>query len=667
MACHFLLLGFPGDFNGAAVSGTPAFASQPPVFIRHALTRHRRIHRAEPLSVNRSSLLVVSRLRRHPAPSPTERPHVPPKSEPPRRRFQLILIKPSHYDDDGYVIRWWRAMIPSNSLAAVYGIAADCARRQVLGEDVDIDITVVDETNTRVDVDRLVAQFARHGSFGMVALVGVQSNQYPRALDIARPFRRAGLPVAIGGFHVSGCLAMLDGHAIGLDECREMGVAIFAGEAEGRLEQVLRDAAFGELEPVYNFMADLPGLQGTPVPFLPKELVRNTLGLSASFDAGRGCPYQCSFCTIINVQGRKSRFRSADDVEHLVRLNWAEGIHKFFITDDNFARNTEWEAIFDRLIDLRENHGIPLGLMIQVDTLCHKIDGFIEKAKRAGVTRVFIGLENVNPDNLAAAKKRQNKITEYRRMLLAWKAQGIMTLAGYILGFPADTPETIRRDIAIIQRELPLDIIEFFCLTPLPGSEDHQMLWKQGVKMESDLNIYDSEHICAPHGKMSEAEWQAIYDEAWALYYTPQHMRTLLLRARATGVPMASLVKVLASFATTVRIEGVHPLQSGLLRMKHPSERRPGTAAGGEWLFWPRFLWETVRKHVAFGRTVVPLIWTAVSVSRSAKALGYMDQALAPVEEDEDEMLDLFIRTTGGKAAASHQRKVARLTAHHSG
>ena len=62
------------------------------------------------------------------------------------------------------------------------------------------------------------------------------------------------------------------------------------------------------------------------MPFLPKRYVERTLGLSASFDPGRGCPYQCSFCTIINVQGRKSRFRSADDVEELVRLNWAQGV-----------------------------------------------------------------------------------------------------------------------------------------------------------------------------------------------------------------------------------------------------------------------------------------------------------------------------------------------------
>src|ERR1700721_1179275 len=129
------------------------------------------------------------------------------------------------------------------------------------------------------------------------------------------------------------------GGRIVLDACRDMGVAMFAGEAENRFDEVLRDAAADRLSPLYNFMKDLPAMNGTPVPFLPKHYVERTLGLSASFDAGRGCPYQCSFCTIINVQGRKSRFRSADDVENLVRLNWAQGIHRFFITDDNFPRN----------------------------------------------------------------------------------------------------------------------------------------------------------------------------------------------------------------------------------------------------------------------------------------------------------------------------------------
>jgi len=578
------------------------------------------------------------------------------------RRFQLVLIKPSHYDDDGYVIRWWRAMTPSNSLAAVYGIAADCAERQVLGPDVAIDIEVIDETNTRVDVPALLSRFGRHNGFGLIALVGVQSNQYPRALDIARPFRASGIAVAIGGFHVSGCLSMLDSHAVDLDLCREMGVTIFAGEAEGRFESMLADTTAGRLALVYNYMKELPGLDAMPVPFLPKRYIERTLGASASFDAGRGCPYQCSFCTIINVQGRKSRYRSADDVEHLVRLNWAQGVRKFFITDDNFARNKEWEATFDRLIELRERDGIPLGLMIQVDALCHKIPNFMEKAKRAGVNKVFIGLENINPDNLAAAKKRQNKITEYRAMLLGWKKQGILTIGGYILGFPADTPETIKRDIAIIKEELPIDLLEFFCLTPLPGSEDHQTLWKSGIEMEKDLNKYDVEHVCTAHSRMSKEEWQGIYHEAWLLYYSPKHMKTLLRRARASGVPIGNLAKYLLTFSTTDRLEHVHPLQGGIFRLKHPSERRPGLSRESPSAFWLRLGLEAFVKHSILLAAAARLVFWQAVVTYTPGAGEYKDQALAPVSNDDDETLDLLTKTTGSRAAVAHIKKIAGLT-----
>jgi radical SAM superfamily enzyme YgiQ (UPF0313 family) len=578
------------------------------------------------------------------------------------RRFQLVLIKPSHYGHDGYVIRWWRAVIPSNSLAAIYGLALDCIERQVLGPGIDIDLEAIDEFNQRIDIRKLVQRFQRHDNFGLVALVGVQTNQYPRALDLARPLRAAGIPIAIGGFHVSGCLSMLDGDAVGLNACRDMGLSIFAGEAEGRLDILLRDAAAGQLQPVYNFMQDLPGIEGTPVPFLPIANVRHTLGLSSSFDAGRGCPYQCSFCTIINVQGRKSRYRSPDDVERLVRANWAQGVSKYFITDDNFARNKEWEVILDRLIKLREVDGIPLGLMIQVDTLCHKLPNFIEKCKLAGVTRVFIGLENINPDNLAIAKKRQNKITEYRKMLLAWKAQGIFTLAGYILGFPADTPASIRRDIEIIQRELPLDIIEFFCLTPLPGSEDHQALWRKGVDMDPDLNKYDLENVCADHPNMTRQEWAAIYQESWSLYYTREHMRRLLRRTVATRGSASSMVKILLNFSLAVGLEGVHPLQGGILRLRHPSERRPDLPPEPAWIFWPRLAWDSARKVFTILSALARLTTDSIKITRDPNRYRYMDQALTPVRDDDDVTLDLMTKTGGAQAAVAHIRRVDELT-----
>src|SRR5262249_25030985 len=153
---------------------------------------------------------------------------------------------------------------------------------------------------------------------------------------------------------------------------------------------------------------------------LPRDVVQNVLAKTTSFDAGRGCPFQCSFCTIINVQGRKSRYRTADDVEEIVRANATQGIRRFFITDDNFARNRNWEPILDRLIELRDN-GFPVRLMIQVDTLCHRIPNFIDKCAKAGCTTAFIGLENINPASLLGTKKRQNKIWEYREMLQAWR------------------------------------------------------------------------------------------------------------------------------------------------------------------------------------------------------------------------------------------------------
>jgi hypothetical protein len=165
-----------------------------------------------------------------------------------QRRFQLILIKPSHYDDDGYVVQWVRAIIPSNTLAVLYSLGRDAAQRSVLGPDTAIDIKVIDEINSRVRIGSLLSLFRRHGNHGLLAIVGVQSNQFPRALDIARPFRAAGVPVIVGGFHVSGCLAMLPELPADHKAALDMGVSLFAGELEGRMDTILQDAAKGEAQ-----------------------------------------------------------------------------------------------------------------------------------------------------------------------------------------------------------------------------------------------------------------------------------------------------------------------------------------------------------------------------------------------------------------------------------
>src|SRR6266851_1957207 len=580
----------------------------------------------------------------------------------PTRRFQLVLLKPSHYDDDGYVIQWARAYVPSNTLAVLYTLARDSAERGVLGPDTAIDLTVVDEINSRINIKKLLAQFRRHNGFGLVALAGVQSNQYPRALDIARQFRAAGVPVIIGGFHVSGVLAMLPELTPELKTTLDMGVSIFAGELEGRMDLLLQAAANGTMKPIYNYLKDLPSLESEPTPILPIAHLRRTIQQLATFDAGRGCPFQCSFCTIINVQGKKSRRRSADDVETTIREHWVQGIRNFFITDDNFGRNKDWEAIFDRIIEMRERDNMNIRLMIQVDTLCHKIPNFIEKAVRAGTNRALIGLESINAANLLAASKRQNKITEYRKMLLAWKTAGTITVAGYILGFPFDTPESIREDLKIIQKELPLDFLEFFCLTPLPGSHDHQTLYRKGEWMHEDLNLYDGEHAATNHPKMTKEEWEDIYRTAWTTFYTPEHMETILRRGAATDSSRSRLIGLLFLSRTSVPMENAHPLQGGLLRRKYRLDRRSGMPIEPIWSFYPKYFWSFTRNSVRELRLFFWILRTMQRIYKDKNRYAYTDQALTPVTDDETEKFELFTHSEAARQSVKHAQKIAQLT-----
>lgn len=577
---------------------------------------------------------------------------------PNKRRFCLYLIKPSHYDDDGYVIQWLRSPLPANSLASLYGLARDCAERQVLGPDWQMDITAIDETNAHIDI-AVIGDDIAAADAGIVMLVGVQSNQYPRALDIARPLRQRGIAVAIGGFHISGVMAMIDETSYGLQEARDLGIVLYAGETESRFDAILTHARDGALQPVYNHMSDLPGIDETPIPFMPAASVARTAYNLTSFDAGRGCPYQCSFCTIINVQGRKSRRRSPADIEHIIRENLAQGVHSFFITDDNFARNRDWEALVDRMIAMREEEGLYFTLVIQVDTLCHKIPNFVEKCARAGVKRVFIGLENINPANLAEAKKKQNKITEYRQMLLAWKQHHVITYAGYIVGFAADTYDSLMHDIDLIKRELPIDVLEFFYLTPLPGSEDHQKLHRAGTWMDPDLNKYDLNHIAAHHPKMSDAEWERAYRDAWTRYYTPDHVETILRRAAASQLAVANVLLLMVWFLGALRIEGVHPLECGVLRHKRRRDRRSGMKLEPAVLFYPRYWVETAIKLARWAALYLRFGLIFRKVEKDPDKYRYSDWAMIPVTENEEER-ELF-SSDSAQAFLSAQYRIDRI------
>jgi len=248
-------------------------------------------------------------------------------------------------------------------------------------------------------------------------------------------------------------------------------------------------------------------------------------------------------------------------------------------------------------------------------------------------------------------KKRQNKIWEYREMLQAWKRAKVMTYAGYILGFPTDTPASIARDIEIIKKELPIDILEFFFLTPLPGSEDHKKLLLSGVPMDPDMNKYDLEHACTAHPLMSQQSWEGVYADAWARYYTDDHVETVMRRAIVAGINHTKLLDSLILFSGAARIEGVHPLQFGYIRRKVRTQRRYGMPIVNPIAFHARRARDAAKVAGQWLRLALRyrrILKRVVAVSGTHT---YLDKAMQPVTGVD---VDRFVEAFADKIPKTH-------------
>ncbi len=508
------------------------------------------------------------------------------------KTLRVVLIKPSKYDDEGYVIRFWKGVLPSNTLNVLHGLTADIARRRLLG-DIAIRVDTFDETTEKIPVKKIVG-WARHpGTKLVVCLVGVQTNQFPRALDLGREFRAHGLDVLMGGFHTSGTINMLSEQEPDIQALIRESIVVVSGEVEGHWEGILADVLNGEPQRLYSFAQDLKSLvdiQNAPLPVTSpttmKHFARSSFG---TVETSRGCPFTCSFCTIINVQGRTMRERSPEGIAELVRTNYREhGIDYYFFTDDNFARKKHWRETFEALIRLRTEERIPVTFMMQVD-LARKPKDFVRLAGEAGCTQVFVGMESVNPENLKVESKGQNKVETYQDIMREWHEAGIVVHAGYIIGLPFDTAEQVPRDVRYLMEVVQPDQASFFMLTPLPGSQDHVEMKRRGEWMDPDFNKRDSFHATIRHPHMTAAEWTAAYRGAWKAFYSKDHLIKILARWNHHPSVYWNLFFVYLWYKNAALIEGEHPMIAGFFRLKDRRSRRPGFAIDS-WLVhaWKR-------------------------------------------------------------------------------
>lgn len=538
-------------------------------------------------------------------------------------RLTVLLVRPTRYDDEGYVVRHWRGTLPSNTLSCLHGLTQDAVASGALGR-VAVRVHAFDEAVDHIDPGRLGRTHRRPGTKVLVALVGVQTNQFPRAQDLARQFKAEGFDVMVGGFHVSGSVAMA--HAIP-PECQALideGATLVLGEVEDRWAGLLQDAAAGRLRRVYDFLKDLPDLRNTALPQVSPRLQRKfAVRGYGTIDAGRGCPFDCSFCTIINVQGHAMRSRGAAHIMDHIRAHYrgrrGKGIWHYFFTDDNFSRNPCWEAIFDGLIALRQDEGIAIDFMMQVDTAASRIPRFIEKASRAGCIQVFIGMESLREDNLQAACKRQNRVSTYRESIAHWHEAGIICHVGFIIGFPYDTYDRIMEDVRTLRDVLLVDQASFFMLTPLPGSRDHRAAVDAGTPMDPDYNNFDSFRATTPHPLMSTDEWTTAYRDAWSTFYSFDHMRRALLRQNPHTY--WGMFKCFLWYRASM-IEGAHPMVTGFFRLKDRLSRRPGWPIEGRWRFLRRRARETAQVVLAYAKLLLEMqeLWLATRIRHEAYA-----------------------------------------------
>jgi hypothetical protein len=171
------------------------------------------------------------------------------------------------------------------------------------------------------------------------------------------------------------------------------------------------------------------------------------------------------------------------------------------------------------------------------------------------------------------------------------------------------------------------------------------------------MNKYDLEHATVAHDSMSREEWERAYRLAWDTYYTPEHCETVMQRAVARGISPGKILFLMTWFYGCITLERVHPLQGGYFRRKYRKDRRPGLPIENPLVFYSRYAWEILSKHVRLARMVSRMMRVRRRLKRDPKAREYTDLSLTPVSDNDYETLEIFNVTDAAVATVQKVRQ----------
>ncbi len=383
-----------------------------------------------------------------------------------------------------------RAAFPGLNLAIIASITPP-----------DIDVRIIDESVEPIDFD---------ADADLVGITGM-TNMAPVGYAIADEFRRRGKKVVMGGVHVTVCP----------DEAQRHADSVVVGEAEPIWAELIEDFRRGELQPRYH-SAQLHDMTGYVVP--RRDLLRYENYLFPStLETGRGCPFDCEFCSVSRTAGRGYRFRPTENV----------------LRDVDSLRN-RWVFFVDDIINGHRQHALELfralkgkGLLWagQATVLIARDEELLEAAVEAGCRGLFIGFETFSSPNLKKLGKPDNWRERFFQSCEALHKKKVSIWGGFVFGLDTDTPECLYETVKLAA-EAGLEFAQFSRLTPLPGTAQWRQFEAEDRITERDWSKFNFQHVVYKPKLLSPDDLNACVRDAWMEFYHPRNVARRLWKNR---------------------------------------------------------------------------------------------------------------------------------------
>lgn len=464
--------------------------------------------------------------------------------------LRVVIIKPSKYGPDGCVERFRWGFMPNSTIPHLRSLTPP----SVVG--VDIDVHAVDEY-VHTDLSYLDLLRRVDGVNTLAAFVGVQSHQFHRALDLAAFARQHGCHTVIGGPHPMTC---------DTSTCRVDGVSFALAEGELIWRDILSDAIAGGLQPVYGRDGRWQHELSSPVIVPPgsQDLERYVVPMLGLYPA-RGCPFSCTFCSVIKIAGRRIRSQSVGTTIDSLKAAQAAGVRIVMFTSDNFNKYPDAEELLRAIIAER----LGMRFMIQCDTQVGRQEELVELMGRAGCHHMFLGVESFNRATLKAVQKNQNRPEVYQRIVDLCRMHNIDAHFSNIIGFPEDTPAGIDEHLETLIGFEPT-WASFYILCPIPGTEQYDDFRRRGLIREMNMDRFDTTSLTWEHPTLSRSELERQLFRCYARFYSTRNTLRVMRRSRRVGESHSRTAIGIAAgsfFHRLCAAQRTHPMSGGVKRV----------------------------------------------------------------------------------------------------